>query len=716
MADADAGSSQQPAPEAHIIANSVDAGDLPCAPPAPQSDMGATPLFCSQPEATSDVFHAPDLVSFPAPPVVESKPAPQKPSTTMKRQGTLKDITSSISKMTPVVDTFNFEVSNTAAAHGLHGPKAMLSQMLYSASMSFIQNDENNDKRLDFNEFRKTLPVHLCESPEEVVQELFNIADVDGDGCISQTEYFMASMRWAVENSGASSILKDTFKAFDKTGDGQLNLQEFTEMADNFGFGDVGHVVFQEMDFDQSGCVSYNELYRMLKARCNNMSYDAKRLITTCTFVGFQHDRCAQSAMALDVTPFKAEEAEEVRQVVQSRMLAAMAKPLDVWHLLLQSCRASRKLTRPKFLVAMRKALGYHGSSHLLESIFDELDDDLGGIVSYPEFLDWINGKPQRRRRARMLNLRDHREESDSAWPDIVWSESLLRKEFLNMLSRTDISPLDLVNAHDKTETGMLNKKEFLVMLKGLIGCQEVWEASNVKSIVIHVYNHIKRRDGNVDVQRLLQWLNKSESNHDGKRSPKLQLDGEKHRSQLEELNLTAFIESPSTSPKYRSPLPLTTPSRSERLRKDLGFAPLSSSFSLPAIRKPSNVNLKFITMRAGRLKAAAERADMDARRVELEHSLQEGTRSHLAKARTLLSLEHARTLASDAEADRVKIAKESSDNHRSQQSRRRLIRERERREALLGLNGGGSGNVLPARFPLASVLRQDWERPAPYW
>ena len=62
-----------------------------------------------------------------------------------------------------------------------------------------------------------------------------------------------------MQNSGPSALVAG-FKKYDKDNTGQLDLLEFEKIAESMGYGSVAHVIFQSLDADGSGTISYQEI------------------------------------------------------------------------------------------------------------------------------------------------------------------------------------------------------------------------------------------------------------------------------------------------------------------------------------------------------------------------------------------------------------------------------------------------------------------------
>ena len=104
-----------------------------------------------------------------------------------------------------------------------------LATILREAAVAFLTADAGGDGELDFDDFKKLLPPGASAN-EGMLREAFNMADANGNGKISKTEYFLWTLNVASRNSGMGGSIDKQFRQnFDKSGDGKLNMVEFVE-------------------------------------------------------------------------------------------------------------------------------------------------------------------------------------------------------------------------------------------------------------------------------------------------------------------------------------------------------------------------------------------------------------------------------------------------------------------------------------------------------
>ena len=387
---------------------------------------------------------------------------------------------------------------------------ANLQNLIQGSAIAFLDADANDDKKLTYDEFMTIVPEELRKAnSEETLRETFQMADANSDGSISLEEYFFWTLGWASKNSGAANALEQCFHQYDDTGDGQLNLREFTRAVSRFGYGDLGHSIFRELDNDNTGTVSYPEIIEALKARRGVYSVECRQLLTAMSFQMQTASQAREAARMLKFgrSPWTAESGAEVRGTMRDMMHLEVAKPWDMWCTLLKTVNARRRLSCKQFSKALRDSLHFDGSEHVLDNVFYEMDADQCGEVCYDEFLSWLSFRPQRRQLARKLTLSRHRPAEAPALWEIDWTPEVLRRELQYMLVRADLSALDVLSAHDKSEDGDLSKREFLSMMKFLVGNAYAWAETNVKEVASVVFGTIAGNDELVQIEELERWL-----------------------------------------------------------------------------------------------------------------------------------------------------------------------------------------------------------------
>ena len=126
-------------------------------------------------------------------------------------------------------------------------------------ALRFAEADANSNMQLDFDEFLEMQPKRIrMMYPEETIREWFHAADVDGDGCVSVDEFFM----WTLGRQSLKGLdsLRGVFNAYDRDATGYLDASEFHSMCVDMGFGAAANEIFELLDHDETGFISYNEI------------------------------------------------------------------------------------------------------------------------------------------------------------------------------------------------------------------------------------------------------------------------------------------------------------------------------------------------------------------------------------------------------------------------------------------------------------------------
>lgn len=256
------------------------------------------------------------------------------------------------------------------------GGKSTLLNLVKASAEAFMAADVNNDDKLDFDEFVRVIPPETLRAhSDETAREVFEMADYDGNGSISREEFFFFTFSWVTQHAGVASSLEKCFNRFDTTGDGELNLREFTQAVEIFGFGELGHDIFEELDANHSGAVSYVELFAAVKARKGHYSIDTQRLLTAMSFdlVKSAEGRNHSADLVFRADPWQCSTAKELRSEIALRMNEELGRPKDVWQAMAKCTYARRRLNREQFCNAVRRTFGYNGIEAVLWMGYDEV-------------------------------------------------------------------------------------------------------------------------------------------------------------------------------------------------------------------------------------------------------------------------------------------------------------------------------------------------------
>jgi Ca2+-binding EF-hand superfamily protein len=565
---------------------------------------------------------------------------------------------------------------------------------------------------LSFEEFCGLIPEStLNKTNKTTLQEAFSVADQDGSGSISAQEYFWWTLQWTSENAGTASGVEEAFCAGDFTGDGQLNLREFAQTVERFGFGsNTCHALFDELDKDRTGTISYRELAASLNLRKGSYSQECKRLLTALSFDVLEQQFPNKDVLStkFDDTSWTAKDPVEIRTVLVKRMREAQARPYDLWSALLLFCENKRptkmtsRLTRKQFNAAMRKLLGFQGSTDVINVCFTVMDEDASGEINYDEWLNYINGKPQRMKRTRELRLSQYRSPDAQPLEDVVFTAVLLHRELKRMLVSAQLSALDLISSFDNSEDGTLSRREFLAAMKSIIGDADVWLNTNVKDVCLEIFCDLGGEDKELDIEEFQRWLlQEATPTGTSVKNPAQQgatnaaaMDGQESNR-----HAPAGCSVASTPPRANSRLaPLKRDPRVEGQSMTATTTPKATantavpSTAPPPLPDPENgfMSAHFLggstsmpkidtrLTQTSSLRLAASRAKMAA-----QHAANALEQADAASRRRMAAAEYAARTAMMAEEEHVKLTAAQFESRRAQARRRTLILERERRETV---------------------------------
>lgn len=250
--------------------------------------------------------------------------------------------------------------------------------LLQQTADSFFAADLNEDSRLDFEEFSRIIPDHLTKDASSMgsMEEIFDMADEDGDGFISREEFFMWTLNWVQNHTHFASSLEACFRRYDVSGDHKLDLVEFRNALESFGFGNLADSVFHELDVDGSGNILYVELLEALRTRQKDLSLSAIRLLAKLSVNIVAADPDGEGFAASK--GWTAKDANGLREGIKRLMSdsSVYRRSYDIWRSLLANAGVRRRLHRGQFHYAVRSILMFSGAKAVLDAAYDELDDD----------------------------------------------------------------------------------------------------------------------------------------------------------------------------------------------------------------------------------------------------------------------------------------------------------------------------------------------------
>ena len=145
---------------------------------------------------------------------------------------------------------------------------------------AFNRFDVNRDGKISCDELRNGLNGSGLRFNDQEVMTVFAMADVDGDGEISLSEFAdligsSSAQSKPAPSSGSSGAqiqfrsideLKNAFRRFDVNSDGHLDRNEFRQLVSSISSGSDADIdtLFKKGDVDNDGKIDYQELIRLM--------------------------------------------------------------------------------------------------------------------------------------------------------------------------------------------------------------------------------------------------------------------------------------------------------------------------------------------------------------------------------------------------------------------------------------------------------------------
>ncbi len=391
-----------------------------------------------------------------------------------------------------------------------------LSNMAHKDSMRFAEHDVDGNQELDFEEFLAMMPVKVRRTHTQAeLRTWFRAADENGDGSISLTEFFRWSLAKAATTHGPKS-LNAAFEFYDKDKKGTLDAREFEPLAREMGFGPMAYEVFQGLDVDKSGSISYRELVASLESNVPTDTASKQLLLSLVHSWNHEVDQEASGALNTTGWVIKGKDFETVRNELQDLLLKHGAHVVDLVKIFDQDADTELQIDDVEFTSAMRNKLGYRGPAHVLYQVFASMDLDHSGKIGFDELFEFVRGRrhclDKRTRRVRAMKL-EPPPGSDYTLDNIQWTVPTLRYLLQQMLKNCNLSVTDLIRAWDLSHDGTLSRGEFLQSVQAFFKKSDarVW-SDEVREIAIQAFEEIDSKrecgtQGLIDIEEMSRWL-----------------------------------------------------------------------------------------------------------------------------------------------------------------------------------------------------------------
>lgn len=352
----------------------------------------------------------------------------------------------------------------------------------HDQAQRFADADANGDQQLDFDEFYSMMPEKLrSEFGTDCIREWFDAADTDSSGQLSISEYFLWTLKNATSKYG-DDVMRAVFFKYDPDESGVLDLREFQKVCDDTGFGLVANSIFQTLDPNRSGTISYQEL--VLGAESGQLVDDrTQRMLSS--LIQTYNTAIKDEQHSVDTTNWKVtgDSIDELRTQMRKLINDTGAPVIDIVRKFDVDAERAVTIDQMEFLQAMRTHFGYRGRLDVVDQLFSSLDTDGSGVIGFDELYEFIRGKrhslDKRSKRIRDMTL-EPPPNAGYALEDIAWDEAALQLCLHKMMMRHGVSSYDVIRAWDKNGNRELEESEFLSNIGSFFRKQpKLWKVGN---------------------------------------------------------------------------------------------------------------------------------------------------------------------------------------------------------------------------------------------
>ena len=358
-------------------------------------------------------------------------------------------------------------------------------------ALRFAEADENGDNDLDFGEFLKMQPRCVREEHSDTeIREWFDSADTNKSGTVSINEFFT----WTLQMHALTGMdaVRNVFNKYDKNDTGCVELEEFSLLCSDLGFGAAAQDIFHELDRDNSGVVVFSEVLAFLmnaatekqqtknrpgmmrsppkrgaeQPRLVDESVHTKQLVMAMAWLGdnSKSDDAMRTGQRekppVDTSRWKLDASDAPGLVKQLRdnitaTCASVTELVEIFNWEASGNRTSADffdITEKEFIKTMRERFNYTaGSLSVLKGAFSALGGD-DGKVEVDELFEFVTGRTNAMKMRNTIGNLDNlflepTEGGDD--DDKPWTVDVLRRAMQNMLIKNRTMPHILINAWD---------------------------------------------------------------------------------------------------------------------------------------------------------------------------------------------------------------------------------------------------------------------------
>lgn len=362
----------------------------------------------------------------------------------------------------------------------------------------------------------------------------FDAADLDGNGALSTSEFFLWALSGVAATYGARD-LKRLFSTYDVNKTGTLDPMEFEQMLSDAGFGHAAREIFRALDDNNSGTVSYRELFAnppRLASAVANASASAAAVLAGLAWPCQVKEKGSNSKTACSVidklrgSRITAMDAKGVCAQLREQIAASGATVAEVLSVFDIDAGNEMLIDDMEFFSALKTHFGFRGTIFVADQAFKLIDKERRGTLGFDELFEFLNGKRH------LLDSRSKRVQrmpftlpADATYTfmDVKWDAELLRVLIEATLAQHNVSTANLVRAWDRNGDRTLDRHEFIsrvrsTFMDGSDDARAAWEVEVhqlTESLFItiagaHDEDAVNGRVArHVDVVELEAWLNK---------------------------------------------------------------------------------------------------------------------------------------------------------------------------------------------------------------
>jgi Ca2+-binding EF-hand superfamily protein/tetratricopeptide (TPR) repeat protein len=266
-------------------------------------------------------------------------------------------------------------------------------------AMEFDAADVNRDTKLDFGEFSAMIKEreHGAHTEEEL-RARFKSIDENNNDRVDLDEFIRFSLRDALHRS--SSRVIDLFREWDEDDGGTISQKEFTQAITALGFDAPPQeiaAVFRQLDVDKSGSIEYKELNKMLRSGAGSNLDPALRPGAMGEIKAKGENKHAlrrgqmsgkkgavlPNSVKLEAVSDGKSVVEQLREILNKNAV----RVIDLFRSWDED--GNGRINGKEFRKAI-SALGYTAPRKDVDELFDLFDVDKGGEVDYNELNRWL--------------------------------------------------------------------------------------------------------------------------------------------------------------------------------------------------------------------------------------------------------------------------------------------------------------------------------------